>query len=148
MIKLSDGGAYLINGVDIVEDSASAVNEVAAKTGCSVTKEEAAKNTIAYGILENHNTSGNMEKLKIKFDKMTSHDITFVGIIQTARASGLEKFPIPYVLTNCHNSLCAVGGTINEDDHMFGLTCAKKYGGIYVQPHQSVIHKYARDMMA
>ena len=101
MIKLSDGGAYLINGVDIVEDSASAVNEVAAKTGCSVTKEEAAKNTIAYGILENHNTSGNMEKLKIKFDKMTSHDITFVGIIQTARASGLEKFPIPYVLTNC-----------------------------------------------
>ena len=124
MIKLSDGGAYLINGIDIVEDSASAVNEVAAKTGCSVTKEEAAKNTIAYGILEGHNTSGNMEKLKIKFDKMTSHDITFVGIIQTARASGLEKFPIPYVLTNCHNSLCAVGGTINEDDHMFGLTCA------------------------
>lgn len=148
MIKLSDGGAYLINGVDIVEDSASAVNEVAAKTGCSVTKEEAAKNTIAYGILENHNTSGNMEKLKIKFDKMTSHDITFVGIIQTARASGLEKFPIPYVLTNCHNSLCAVGGTINEDDHMFGLTCAKKYGGIYVPPHQAVIHQFAREMLA
>ena len=148
MIKLSDGGAYLINGVDIVEDSASAVNEVAAKTGCSVTKEEAAKNTIAYGILENHNTSGNMEKLKIKFDKMTSHDITFVGIIQTARASGLEKFPIPYVLTNCHNSLCAVGGTINEDDHMFGLTCAKKYGGVYVPPHQAVIHQFAREMLA
>lgn len=148
MIKLSDGGAYLINGVDIVEDSASAVNEVAAKTGCSVTKEEAAKNTIAYGILENHNTSGNMEKLKIKFDKMTSHDITFVGIIQTARASGLEKFPIPYVLTNCHNSLCAVGGTINEDDHVFGLSCAKKYGGIYVPPHQAVIHQFAREMLA
>ena len=148
MIKLSDGGAYLINGIDIVEDSASAVNEVAAKTGCSVTKEEAAKNTIAYGILEGHNTSGNMEKLKIKFDKMTSHDITFVGIIQTARASGLEKFPIPYVLTNCHNSLCAVGGTINEDDHMFGLTCAKKYGGIYVPPHQAVIHQFAREMLA
>ena len=148
MIKLSDGGAYLINGVDIVEDSASAVNEVAAKTGCSVTKEEAAKNTIAYGILENHNTSGNMEKLKIKFDKMTSHDITFVGIIQTARASGLEKFPIPYVLTNCHNSLCAVGGTINEDDHMFGLSAAKKYGGIYVPPHIAVIHQYMREMHA
>ena len=138
MIKLSEGGAYLINGVDIVEDSASAVNEVAAKTGCSVTKEEASKNTIAYGILESHNTSGNMEKLKIKFD----------GIIQTARASGLEKFPIPYVLTNCHNSLCAVGGTINEDDHMFGLTCAKKYGGIYVPPHQAVIHQFAREMLA
>ena len=148
MIKLSEGGAYLINGVDIVEDSASAVNEVAAKTGCSVTKEEASKNTIAYGILESHNTSGNMEKLKIKFDKMTSHDITFVGIIQTARASGLEKFPIPYVLTNCHNSLCAVGGTINEDDHMFGLTCAKKYGGVYVPPHQAVIHQFAREMLA
>ena len=97
-----------------------------------LSKEEASKNTIAYGILKAHNTSGNMEKLQIKFDKLTSHDITFVGIIQTARASGLEKFPVPYVLTNCHNSLCAVGGTINEDDHMFGLTCAKKYGGVYV----------------
>ena len=107
-----------------------------------------AKNTIAYGILKEHNTSGNMEKLQIKFDKLTSHDITFVGIIQTARASGLEKFPVPYVLTNCHNSLCAVGGTINEDDHMFGLTCAKKYGGVYVPPHQAVIHQYAREMLA
>ena len=103
---------------------------------------------MAYGILNEHNTSGNMDKLQIKFDKLTSHDITFVGIIQTARASGLEKFPIPYVLTNCHNSLCAVGGTINEDDHMFGLTCAKKYGGIYVPPHQAVIHQFAREMLA
>ena len=98
--------------------------------------------------MKEHNTSGNMDKLKIKFDKLTSHDITFVGIIQTARASGLEKFPVPYVLTNCHNSLCAVGGTINEDDHMFGLTCAKKYGGVYVPPHQAVIHQFAREMLA
>ena len=113
-----------------------------------LSKEEAGKNTIAYGILKDHNTSGSMDKLQIKFDKLTSHDITFVGIIQTARASGLEKFPIPYVLTNCHNSLCAVGGTINEDDHMFGLTCAKKYGGVYVPPHQAVIHQFAREMLA
>ena len=113
-----------------------------------VSKEEASKNTIAYGILRDHNTSGNMEKLQIKFDKLTSHDITFVGIIQTARASGIEKFPVPYVLTNCHNSLCAVGGTINEDDHMFGLTAAKKYGGVYVPPHQAVIHQFAREMLA
>lgn len=113
-----------------------------------VSREEAAKNTIAYGILDSHNTSGNMERLQIKFDKLTSHDITFVGIIQTARASGLEKFPVPYVLTNCHNSLCAVGGTINEDDHMFGLTCAKKYGGVYVPPHQAVIHQFAREVLA
>lgn len=111
-------------------------------------KEEASKETISYGILKSHNTSGNMDSLKIKFDKLTSHDITFVGIIQTARASGLTKFPIPYVLTNCHNSLCAVGGTINEDDHLFGLTCAKKYGGVYVPPHQAVIHQFAREMLA
>ena len=117
MVKLSKGGAYLINGTEIIEDSQTALAQVAAKTGSNITSEEAAKNTIAYGILKSHNTSDNMDKLKIKFDKMTSHDITFVGIIQTARASGLEKFPIPYVLTNCHNSLCAVGGTINEDDH-------------------------------
>ena len=109
---------------------------------------DCAKNTIAYSILQKHNTSGDAAKLKIKFDKITSHDITYVGIIQTARASGLEKFPIPYVLTNCHNSLCAVGGTINEDDHMFGLTCAQKYGGIYVPPHQAVIHQFAREMLA
>ena len=144
MIKLLETGAYLVNGTDVVTSSA----ELKAKTGREVSVEEAKKNTIAYGILESHNTSGNMEKLQIKFDKLTSHDITFVGIIQTARASGLEKFPVPYVLTNCHNSLCAVGGTINEDDHMFGLTCAKKYGGVYVPPHQAVIHQFAREMLA
>ena len=138
-MKLYDGGVYLVNGRDIVEEGQASL---------PVGKEDARKNTIAYGILESHNTSGNMDKLQIKFDKLTSHDITFVGIIQTARASGLEKFPVPYVLTNCHNSLCAVGGTINEDDHMFGLTCAKKYGGVYVPPHQAVIHQYAREMLA
>ena len=148
MIQLLNSGAFLLNGTEIVADDAEALACVKAKTGVEITKEEAAKNTIAYGILENHNTSGNMEKLKIKFDKLTSHDITFVGIIQTARASGLTKFPIPYVLTNCHNSLCAVGGTINEDDHMYGLTCAKKYGGVYVPPHQAVIHQFAREMLA
>lgn len=148
MVKVINAGAYLVNGTEVIEDSAEALSAVASKTGKTVSKEEAAKNTIAYGILEAHNTSGNMDKLKIKFDKLTSHDITFVGIIQTARASGLEKFPIPYVLTNCHNSLCAVGGTINEDDHMFGLTCAKKYGGVYVPPHQAVIHQFAREMLA
>ena len=144
MIKLYDGGAYLLNGTEIVESAA----EVGAKTGQTPDQKEAAKQTMAYHILADHNTSGNMEQLQIKFDKLTSHDITFVGIIQTARASGLERFPIPYVLTNCHNSLCAVGGTINEDDHMFGLTCAKKYGGVYVPPHQAVIHQFAREMLA
>ena len=139
MIKLYEEGVYLLNGTQIVEESGAQV---------PLGKDEAAKNTMAYGILGAHNTSGDMEKLQIKFDKLTSHDITFVGIIQTARASGLEKFPIPYVLTNCHNSLCAVGGTINEDDHMFGLTCAKRYGGVYVPPHQAVIHQYAREMLA
>ena len=148
MINVLEGGAYLINGTEIIPDTAQAPTAVKGKTGKDVSREEAKKGTIAYGILESHNTSGNMEKLKIKFDKLTSHDITFVGIIQTARASGLEKFPVPYVLTNCHNSLCAVGGTINEDDHMFGLTCAKKYGGVYVPPHQAVIHQYAREMLA
>ena len=138
-MKLYDSGIYLVNGRDIVEEE---------NMTQPVSREEAARNTMAYGILEAHNTSGNMQKLQIKFDKLTSHDITFVGIIQTARASGLEKFPIPYVLTNCHNSLCAVGGTINEDDHMFGLTCAKKYGGVYVPPHQAVIHQFAREMLA
>ena len=148
MIKLLEGGAYLLNGTEIVPDGADAAAQIKNKTGKEISKAEAAQNTMAYGILQAHNTSGNMEKLKIKFDKLTSHDITFVGIIQTARASGLKKFPIPYVLTNCHNSLCAVGGTINEDDHMFGLTCAKKYGGVYVPPHQAVIHQYAREMLA
>ncbi len=147
MIKLLDGGAYLVGG-EIIPDSGEAAAAIEAKIGRTVTRQEAAKETIAYRILAAHNTSGNMDSLKIKFDKLTSHDITFVGIIQTARASGLEKFPIPYVLTNCHNSLCAVGGTINEDDHMFGLTCAKKYGGVYVPPHQAVIHQFAREMMA
>lgn len=148
MIKLSEGGAYLLHGTEIVPDGAEAAAQIKSRTGREVSKAEAAKHTMAYGILQEHNTSGNMEKLKIKFDKLTSHDITFVGIIQTARASGLQKFPIPYVLTNCHNSLCAVGGTINEDDHMFGLTCAKRYGGVYVPPHQAVIHQYAREMLA
>ncbi len=143
-MKLYDNGVYLVNGNEIIEDAAA----LPQKVGRAVSKQEAAKNTIAYGILEKHNTSGNMEKLQVRFDKLTSHDITFVGIIQTARASGLEKFPMPYVLTNCHNSLCAVGGTINEDDHMFGLTCAKKYGGVYVPPHQAVIHQFAREMLA
>ena len=148
MIELLKKGAYLLRGQEIVEDCYEAADVIKSKTGMEVSKEDAAKQTIAYGILKDHNTSGNMDKLKIKFDKLTSHDITFVGIIQTARASGLTKFPMPYVLTNCHNSLCAVGGTINEDDHMFGLSCAKKYGGVYVPPHQAVIHQFAREMLA
>ncbi|MCI8984840.1 MAG: hydratase [Lachnospiraceae bacterium] len=148
MVKLLEGGAYLVHGTEIVAQGAEAAAEIKSKTGREVSREEAARNTMAYSILKAHNTSGNMDRLKIRFDKLTSHDITFVGIIQTARASGLTRFPIPYVLTNCHNSLCAVGGTINEDDHMFGLTCAKKYGGVYVPPHQAVIHQYAREMMA
>ncbi|MBO5056675.1 MAG: hydratase [Lachnospiraceae bacterium] len=148
MVSVLNSGAYLINGTEVIPDGPEALLAVKSKTGKEVSAAEAKKGTIAYGILESHNTSGNMEKLKIKFDKLTSHDITFVGIIQTARASGLEKFPVPYVLTNCHNSLCAVGGTINEDDHMFGLTCAKKYGGVYVPPHQAVIHQFAREMLA
>lgn len=148
MVSVLEGGAYLINGSEIVADRPEAADEIAAKTGKRADKEEARRETIAYGVLEEHNVSGSMDRLKIKFDKLTSHDITFVGIIQTARASGLERFPVPYVLTNCHNSLCAVGGTINEDDHMFGLSCAKKYGGVYVPPHQAVIHQYAREMLA
>ena len=149
MMELLKTGAYLVNGTEIIEDTPEAQARLQAVAGPDApSKEEAAKGTIAYGILEAHNTSDNMEKLKIRFDKLTSHDITYVGIIQTARASGLEKFPMPYVLTNCHNSLCAVGGTINEDAHMFGLTCAKKYGGIYVPPHQAVIHQFAREMLA
>ena len=148
MIELLQGGAWLVNGEEIIVDAPDAQAAIESKTGKKTTREEAAKNTIAYGILESHNTSESMEKLKIRFDKLTSHDITFVGIIQTARASELEKFPMPYVLTNCHNSLCAVGGTINEDDHMFGLTCAKRYGGVYVPPHQAVIHQFAREMLA
>ena len=148
MVKLFEKGAYLLNGTELVEETNDVSRVLSSKLGKSVSKEEAKKNTMAYSILEAHNTSDNMDKLKIKFDKLTSHDITFVGILQTARASGLEKFPVPYALTNCHNSLCAVGGTINEDDHVFGLSCAKKYGGIYVPPHQAVIHQFAREMLA
>ncbi len=148
MIQLYNGGAYVLNGTEIIADTAEAPAVLAGKRAEVPSREEAKRQTIAYGILKEHNTSGSMEKLQIRFDKLTSHDITFVGIIQTARASGLTKFPMPYVLTNCHNSLCAVGGTINEDDHMFGLTCAKRYGGVYVPPHQAVIHQYAREMLA
>lgn len=149
MIQLYEKGAYLLNGTEVVAETSDSRAILESKLGGQVPdKTEAAKNTIAYDILASHNKSGSMDKLQVKFDKLTSHDITFVGIIQTARASGLEKFPVPYVLTNCHNSLCAVGGTINEDDHMFGLSCAKKYGGVYVPPHQAVIHQFAREMMA
>ena len=146
-MKLHEGGAFLVKGNKVVEDNKDALSVIKTETGKDISIKEAKESTMAYSILKNHNTSGNMDKLQIKFDKLTSHDITYVGIIQTARASGLERFPIPYVLTNCHNSLCAVGGTINEDDHMFGLTCAKKYGGIYVPPHQAVIHQFAREML-
>ena len=146
MVSLYDGGIYLVNGKEIVPEQESV--KVEALTGKKADKEAAKKGTIAYSILSAHNTADNMEHLKIRFDSMASHDITFVGIVQTAKASGMEKFPIPYVLTNCHNTLCAVGGTINEDDHMFGLSAAKKYGGIYVPPHIAVIHQYMREMMA
>lgn len=146
MVKLYEGGVYLINGSEIIEEKD--ILKLAALTKESIDKHAVRKNTIAYSILEAHNTSGNMDNLKLKFDSMASHDITFVGIIQTAKASGMESFPLPYVLTNCHNSLCAVGGTINEDDHIFGLSAAKKYGGIYVPPHIGVIHQYMREAMA
>ena len=142
MIKLYPGGIYLVNGREIVQEQES--EKIFALTGKKADLEEARKGTITYSILKAHNTSGNMKNLKLKFDSLASHDITFVGIIQTARASGMDKFPIPYVLTNCHNTLCAVGGTINEDDHVFGLSAAKKYGGIFVPPHMAVIHQYMR----
>ncbi|MCQ2516815.1 MAG: aconitase family protein, partial [Saccharofermentans sp.] len=145
-MKLYDSGVYLVNGNEIVPEAEAA--KVEALTGKSANKAEAKKGTIAYGILEAHNTNDNMDALKIKFDAMASHDITYVGIIQTSRASGMEQFPLPYVLTCCHNSLCAVGGTINDDDHLFGLSAAKKYGGIYVPPHIAVIHQYIREMFA
>ena len=144
MIRLYDTGVYLVNGTDLVTDPA----EVAAKTGKKVTKEAAQQGTMAYGILKSHNQSADMDNLRLKFDSMTSHDITYVGIIQTARASGMKEFPLPYVLTNCHNSLCAVGGTINEDDHKFALSAAHKYGGIYVPTNLANIHSYNREMMA
>lgn len=146
MVKLYDSGVYLVNGMEVVPEAES--GKVEAITGQPVNQKEAEKGTIAYSIMEAHNTSSDMSKLKLKFDAMTSHDITFVGIIQTAKASGMEKFPVPYVLTNCHNTLCAVGGTINEDDHMFGLSAAKKYGGIFVPPHIAVIHQFMREMHA
>ena len=148
MVKVHDGGVWLVNTQILVADDAEARAKITQMTGAAPDRNAAAAQTMAYGILSAHNTAGNDEKLRIRFDKLTSHDITFVGIIQTARASGLERFPMPYVLTNCHNSLCAVGGTINEDDHMFGLSCAKHYGGIYVPPHQAVIHQFAREMLA
>ena len=144
MVKLYDGGVYLVNGREIVTDPAA----LPGKCGRNVTKEEAEQGTIAYGILKAHNKSGDMQNLRMRFDSLTSHDITYVGIIQTARASGMKKFPMPYVLTNCHNSLCAVGGTINEDDHMFALSAAHKYGGIYVPTNMAVIHSYNREMMS
>ena len=148
MVELTKNGCYLLNGTDLVECNQDGEAVLKSKYNVVMDTEEDRKSTMAYRILEKHNTSGNMDKLKIKFDAMASHDITYVGIVQTARASGLEKFPIPYVLTNCHNSLCAVGGTINEDDHLFGLSAAKKYGGIYVPAHQAVIHQYMREMMS
>ncbi len=139
MVKLYDGGVYLVNGTEIVPEAAAPE---------TYQKDTAKQGTIAYSILKAHNTAEDMQNLRLKFDALASHDITFVGIIQTSRASGMEKFPIPYVLTNCHNSLCAVGGTINEDDHVFGLSAARKYGGIYVPPHMAVIHQYMREAMA
>lgn len=144
MIKLYESGVYLVNGTELVTDPA----EVAAKTGKSVSQSDAVKGTMAYGILKAHNTASDMDNLRLKFDSMTSHDITYVGIIQTASASGMKAFPLPYVLTNCHNSLCAVGGTINEDDHKFALSAAHKYGGIYVPTNLANIHSYNREMMA
>ena len=146
MVKLHDGGVYLVNGETLVPEAEAA--KVEQLTGKAVAKEEAKKGTIAYGIMKAHNQSDNMDKLQIKFDAMVSHDITFVGIIQTARASGMEKFPLPYVLTCCHNSLCAVGGTINDDDHYFGLSAAKKYGGLFVPQHIAVCHQYMRECFA
>ena len=146
MVKLHEGGVYLVNGKEIVPEKEAA--KVEQLTGKAADKAEAKKGTIAYGIMKSHNTNSNMDDLKIKFDAMVSHDITYVGIIQTARASGMEKFPLPYVLTCCHNSLCAVGGTINDDDHYFGLTAAKKYGGIYVPPHIAVCHQFMREKFA
>ncbi|MCI8887907.1 MAG: hydratase [Hungatella sp.] len=146
MVRLYDGGVYLVNGREIVPEHEEA--KVRSLTRKEVSREEARKGTIAYNIIKAHNTTEDMEHLKLRFDALTSHDITFVGIIQTAKASGMTEFPIPYVLTNCHNSLCAVGGTINEDDHIFGLSACKKYGGIFVPPHIAVIHQYMRETMA
>ena len=143
MLELYEDGAFLLNGKDVIR-SDSDIQAKLTQRGISVSKEQAKEGTISYGILKSHNKSGDNRNLTLKFDSLTSHDITYVGIIQTARASGMDKFPIPYVLTNCHNSLCAVGGTINQDDHVFALSAAKKYGGIYVPPHFAVIHSFNR----
>lgn len=153
MVTLSQSGAYYLGNGQFAYDTKEAagngeLQRQLLQAGITDSKEAARDKTIAWNILRSHNNGSDEEKLHIRFDKLTSHDITYVGIIQTARASGLEKFPVPYVLTNCHNSLCAVGGTINEDDHMFGLTAAKRYGGSYVPPHLAVIHQYAREMLA
>ncbi len=144
MLKLYDSGVFLLNGREVIPDPL----EASRKAGRPVTREDALKGTIAYGILKAHNQSGDMTRLRMRFDSLTSHDITYVGIIQTARASGMKEFPMPYVLTNCHNSLCAVGGTINEDDHMFALSAAHRYGGIYVPANMAVIHSFNREMMS
>ena len=146
MIRLAENGVYIVNG-KVLEDGTD-IKERLGELGVSITKEDAKKNTLAYGILRAHNKSEDMENLKLKFDCLASHDITFVGIVQTAIASGIKKFPVPYALTNCHNSLCAVGGTINEDDHLFGLSSAKKFGGMYVPPNLAVIHQFAREVLA
>lgn len=148
MVKLYDTGVYLLRGKEIVCDDENAAAAIKAGTGKDITKEQARRGTIAYSIIKKHNTSNDEENLKIKFDALTAHDITYVGIIQTARASGMKEFPVPFVMTNCHNSLCAVGGTINEDDHMFALSAAKKYGGVYVPANIAVIHSYNREMMS
>ena len=142
MIKLYDSGVYVLKGTQIILETSATISEK------SITKKQAKQETIAYSILKAHNTIKSMDTLKLRFDSMASHDITFVAIIQTAKASGMKEFPLPYVLTNCHNSLCAIGGTINADDHMFGLSACQKYGGIFVPPHIAVIHQYMREMMA
>ena len=139
-VKLYDGGVYLVDGEKIVPEGGSP--EAAGSLRDLPNPDAAREGTIAYGIFAEHNTSGDMDRLRLRFDALASHDITYVGVIQTARASGMTEFPVPYVLTNCHNTLCAVGGTINEDDHVFGLSAAKKYGGIFVPPHIAVIHQY------
>ena len=147
MIQLYDTGVYLLNGKEVVPDDQNAAKRLA-QTGKRADRESAKKNTIAYSILHNHNTSNDEKMLRLRYDSLTSHDITYVGIIQTARASGMTKFPILSAVTNCHNTLCAVGGTINQDDHMFALSAAKKYGGIYVPPNFAVIHSFKREIMA
>ena len=158
MVTLSGKGGYVLQGSVVVEEEGAtdlaAVNQVLADRKCApvrqedLNKENGKQGTIAHQILTTHDRSAGGEIMNIRFDSLVSHDITYVGIIQTARASGMERFPVPFVLTNCHNTLCAVGGTINEDDHVFGLSAAQKYGGIFVPAHLAVIHQYAREMMS